>query len=218
MPPVVPDDIACQCPVASLHAIVVHGGTCPLEEVEAWVERTLESLLPKEGQSSEHVVGRETHAWTPQGFPRPVRATGIFLKSDRDSRNALSLGRDLRTKVRDAFCQEHPGGSLILLSRGAFTATDVANLSLCHRDPEEPSRGTWVDEPMSSKYLPPPVAGGQDWGISWTKPEVLEAVLDVFIDRRVLSHWAPLLAPAREEQLLAALQEGPSPSTGRPRL
>ena len=111
MPSVVPDDIAYRCPVTSLHAIVVHGGTRPLEEVEAWVERTLESLLPKEGQSSEHVVGRETHAWTPQGFPRPVRATGIFLKSDRDSRNALSLGRDLRTKVRDAFCQEHPGGA-----------------------------------------------------------------------------------------------------------
>ena len=48
--------------------------------------------------------------------------------------------------------------------------------------------------------------------------DALEAVLDVFIDRRVLSHWGPLLTPAREEQLLAALQEGRSSSVSRTRL
>lgn len=215
MPPVIPDNLADQCPVASLHAIVIHGGERPLEEVESWVQSTLESLLPLEGQSSEHVVGRETHAWTPQGFPKPVSAHGIFLRSDRESRNALTLGRTIRTQMRDAFCREHPEGSLILLSRSAFTATDVAALTLCHRDPKDQSRGTWVEEPMSAPYLPPPFTHGQGWGISWTRPDVMESVLDVFIERRVESHWGPLLSPVRQQQLEAQL---PTSSQGsRPR-
>lgn len=197
---------------ACVHAMVVHGGAREVMEVEEDVRLAMLDLAP-----APWLATQQSHHWTPEGFPRPISAHGWFLRDPDGAGNlqhAQRLANDLRTGLRNRFVEEHPGGSLIVLCRFASVINDAAMLSLCH--PKNESKGTWVDEPMSAKYLPDPVCAGVGWGTGWFTTETMEAVLNTYIERRLDSHWGPLLAPLRQQLLEEQLS--PSSPGNRPRL